>query len=73
MEKKYAFRNPRDAIQNFCYGLKKHPAHFKVGNCSVMCSVLLAVNQFYDAAAGAAANNLAGKVAITTQKKIVIF
>ena len=24
MEKKYVFRNPRDAIQNFCYALKKN-------------------------------------------------
>ena len=29
MEKNYVFRNPRDAIQNFCYALKKLPDHFK--------------------------------------------
>ena len=28
MEKKYVFRNPRDAIYNFRYGLKKLPGHF---------------------------------------------
>ena len=28
MEKNYVFRNPRDAISNFCYGLIKLPNHF---------------------------------------------
>ena len=27
--KKICFRNPRDAIYNFCYALKKLPDHFK--------------------------------------------
>ena len=30
IEKKYVFRNPRDAIKNFCYALKKLPDLFNV-------------------------------------------